>query len=354
MMNSLKYIFLSLFLASFIGACETDFDTTSSWEDITVVYGILDQLDSEYYIRVNRAFLGEGNAFVYAEQLDSINYEEELDVKIYELDDNGNTVNTIEFEKDTIPEGEQGANDTIFPGGQIVYVGGVDEPYSTLYDGTKLWLNDEHTYLLKVIFPSSSKEVTAETILVKDFTIVLPFQWDPDIEFVNNPIATTAFKWTKPANDVNNAFRYEIDLLFHYREETLGGEVSDRIVKLSNFTFAQSQVNDEMIYSYNDESFFTSCENQILYEDGTESNIRYRYTGNVDFIVSVAAEELNLFMEVYQPSNSIVQEKPPYTNIENGIGIFSSRYYVKTIKDLDLETVNELIDIDNNVMKFAY
>ena len=31
-------------------------------------------------------------------------------------------------------------------------------------------------------------------------------------------------------------------------------------------------------------------------------------------------------MEVNDASSSIVQERPEYTNIENGIGIFSSRY----------------------------
>jgi hypothetical protein len=33
-------------------------------------------------------------------------------------------------------------------------------------------------------------------------------------------------------------------------------------------------------------------------------------------------------MEVNEPSNSIVQERPEYTNINNGIGIFSCRYEV--------------------------
>lgn len=353
MMNNLRYFFLALIIAGFIAACETDFDTTSEWEDITVVYGILDQLDSVYYLKINRAFLGEGNALVYAQQMDSINYEEELEVTIEEINEDGGLEQTITFFVDTIPENMQGENDTIFPGGQKIYV---SEPfdYFDWIGNQKIWLNDDHTYRLNIFFPSSGKEVTSETIIVERFSIILPFPWDPDIEFTNNPIANTAFKWSKPDNDINNAFRYEIDLLFYYQEETLSGDISDKTVKLSTFTYQQSLVNDEMIYSYNDESFFTSCENQILYDDGTESNIRHRYTGNVEFIISVAAEELNLFMEVYQPSNSIIQEKPPYTNIENGIGIFSARYYVKTIKDLDLGSVNELISIDNNVMKFVY
>ena len=71
-------------------------------------------------------------------------------------------------------------------------------------------------------------------------------------------------------------------------------------------------------------------------------------------IVSVAGEAFNLFMQVYEPSSSIVQEKPPYTNVENGIGVFSSRYKITENKLLHQETVQDLISIDDNFMKFEY
>ena len=34
-------------------------------------------------------------------------------------------------------------------------------------------------------------------------------------------------------------------------------------------------------------------------------------------------------MEVNEPSSSIIQERPEYTNIVNGIGLFSCRYNKK-------------------------
>lgn len=354
MMNNLRYFFLSLILAGFITACETDFDTTTDWEDITVVYGLLDQLDSVYYIKINKAFLGDGNALVYAEQMDSINYEEELEVTLEEINENGGVVQTIYFTVDTIPESMQGENDTVFPGAQKMYV---SEPfeYFDWIGYQKFWLNDRNTYRLNIFFPSTGKEVTSETVLVERFEILYPLWYQQTVEFTNNPIAKTLFKWEKPDNDVNNAFRYEIDLLFHYQEVTYAGDTADKVVYLASATKDQSQVNEEMTYTYNDESFFVSCENQILYDDeDIEANIKSRQTGNVEFIVSVAAEEYNFFMEVYQPSNSVVQEKPPFTNIENGIGILSARYYINTIKDLHTSSVIELKEIDENVMKFEY
>jgi len=58
-----------------------------------------------------------------------------------------------------------------------------------------------------------------------------------------------------------------------------------------------------------------------------------RWSRNVEFIFSVAADELATYIDVNSPSSSIVQERPEFTNINNGIGIFSSRY-IKTRKML--------------------
>lgn len=351
-MNNLKYIFLSFFITGFFVACETDFDTTTEWEDITVVYGILDQLDSVYYIKINKAFLGEGNALVYAQEPDSINYPDTLDVKIYELDEDGNTVNTIELIRGYIPEDEQDENDTVFPGGQIIYYGGSDSSFWV--DQQKFWLNDNHTYLLSILFPGSSKQVTSETMLVNRFDILDP-AWHHEFTFENNPNSTEIFRWEQPENDINNAFRYKIDLIFNYHEITSSNRKIYRSVLLASVTKDQSQVNNEMTYTYHDKNFFVSCLSQIPYPDpAVEDTIVTRGSEFIDFIVSVAAEEFNTFLEVYTPSGNIVQEKPPYTNIQNGIGLFSARYFIKTSNNTHTQTIINLQDIENNILKFEY
>ena len=66
-MHTIKYILFGLWILFFMNSCETDFDTTTDWEDITVVYGIIDQNDSMQYIKINKAFLGEGNVLQFAQ-----------------------------------------------------------------------------------------------------------------------------------------------------------------------------------------------------------------------------------------------------------------------------------------------
>jgi hypothetical protein len=63
----------------------------------------------------------------------------------------------------------------------------------------------------------------------------------------------------------------------------------------------------------------------------------------VDFIFSVASDDLNTYMNASAPSNSIIQERPPFSNISNGIGLFSSRYVneIDTVR-LGDATITEL------------
>ena len=67
-----------------------------------------------------------------------------------------------------------------------------------------------------------------------------------------------------------------------------------------------------------------------------DPNIK-RVAGRIDYIFSVASEDLNTYMEVTEPSSSIVQYRPPFTNITNGIGLFSSRF-IYSIDSLRLGT----------------
>src|SRR5437868_3293744 len=80
-----KYIAVLLLFAC-IFSCKTDFNTVAPYKEITVVYGLLDPAKGAQYIKINKAFLGEGNALVMAQQMDSTNYPPgTLDVKLQQI-----------------------------------------------------------------------------------------------------------------------------------------------------------------------------------------------------------------------------------------------------------------------------
>jgi hypothetical protein len=45
----------------------------------------------------------------------------------------------------------------------------------------------------------------------------------------------------------------------------------------------------------------------------------------LDFTLNVAGDELSTFLQLNENSSSMVTERPEYSNIENGVGILSSR-----------------------------
>lgn len=344
----MKYIFLLLSLTVLFYSCETDFETNAEWEDITVVYGLLDQRDSVQYIKVNKAFLGDGDALMFAKIPDSINYDS-LIVRIEEWNEDGNYVQTIVFDKTEFDKPNE--PDAIFDTtSQIIFKGVIPQYYEirSIVVGNQitydtLWLNDKSTYKLFIQIPDGSKLITAETYLVQSFAITKPFPGSTSIKFVPNPVNTTLFSWEKADNDNENNFRYELKVLFNYKELTLSGDTLYKFLTLASGAVYPQGGSNELVYYYKDNNFFISCTNNIPYDDpSAEGNILERYTGKVEIKVTSAAAELNLFMQVYEPSTSIVQEKPPYTNIDNGIGIFSARYFVQENKKLHDETIADL------------
>jgi len=54
MKNKIILLLFSVFFLS----CETDFDVNAEWQDVTVVFGLLDPNNEDQLIKINKAFLG--------------------------------------------------------------------------------------------------------------------------------------------------------------------------------------------------------------------------------------------------------------------------------------------------------
>ena len=65
--------------------------------------------------------------------------------------------------------------------------------------------------------------------------------------------------------------------------------------------------------------------------------------------MTIGAQDLKTYIDVNQPFSGIVQERPVFSNIDNGVGLFSSRYTYDEIKGIELtnSTLNYMInDLD--------
>lgn len=318
MLLSMKRRFFQLLVAVFLTgcfvSCETDFDVTGEWKDITVVYGLISQNDSVHYLKINKAFLGDGNALTYAQIADSSSYGDNLEVVVTEKGLNG-SFRSFTFDTTSVYNKEAGL---FYYPGQLVYKGEFKVP-SNLSD-------NDYTYTVTITNKLTGKVVSADTKLVKNFTVETPRPGQQSINFTME--SNQRIKW----NSAKDGKRYNVAIRFWFDEDLK--QSTDTLHRYIDWEFSSVksssiQGGEPLEIVYTPGNFFNVCKNLIPYKDGdalSEDNVQARLVNRIEFLFSVAGDELNTYMEVNEPSSGIVQEKPEYSNITNGIGLFSCRY----------------------------
>lgn len=310
------YLLFTLILSLFLSSCETDFDLTADYKDITVVYGLISQNDTMHYLKINKAFLGEGNALEFAKEEDSMSYYNDLEVKIDELKGTEVT-NTFYFDTTTITNKDQG----------IFYY-----PEQTVYASRYIMPSDNSskTYRLQITNKKTGKIITAETALIHDFAFSSPRPGQPVIGF--NSDFPQKIEWKSAVNGK----RYDLSMRFWFEEVHKGSaDTISRYVDWSLGAVKSSGIlgGQSMELQYQPQGFFTVVNAKIPYKAGdamSEDQVQSRLVNRMEVIFSVAGDDLNTYMEVNEPSSGIVQDKPDFTNIINGIGLFSSRFTKNT------------------------
>ena len=77
------FFVLCLVLGLLISSCDNSLDILDEYKETPIVYGLLNKNDTVHYVRIQKGFLGEGNALLMAQYADSIYYDtSEVDVTI--------------------------------------------------------------------------------------------------------------------------------------------------------------------------------------------------------------------------------------------------------------------------------
>lgn len=327
-------LLLVLLLFPLLFSCETDFDINGKYQDVPVVYCILDPSISTQYIRINRAFLGEGNAYAFAQIPDSTIYPYLLDVKVEAYDDAGHLKKT--YICDTVHRLQ---TSSVFYNGYMPFYR-FQIPFSdaTVDQFTKdtSWLNKDYVYKLKIYNPVKQKNVEAQTVLVGKPSVTKPSSSSKYISFSTNN--TSAVEWVSALNGK----RYDIAFKFHYIE-IYPSNPTDSIRK--SVTWNIGSVKSEKLsggeslnLNYLNWGFYSKLKNTIP----VIADVK-RYPGNVDLIFTMATDEFSTYLDVNGPSVGLIQEKPLYTNLENAVGIFAARSYKRSIYKLNYQSVQVLM-----------
>ncbi|MGM0612574.1 MAG: hypothetical protein ACQESM_03580 [Bacteroidota bacterium] len=293
----------SLLLISGFWSCETDVDLNDEWEDIPVVYGLLSQNDQVHYVRINRAFLGEGDAMQMASELDSIIYDpKDLDVRLIEKNGD-NPVRTIPLDTTMVTDVDSGVFH--YPE-QIVY-----------RTQNSVELSTDYTYHLEIYNKKYDKYIEAETELIHGFSIKRPLAGQTLVNY------TSQFPAEVMWNSAENGRLHQFSVRIFYTNHFDNG-ITEKNTLDWNFPSKEATTlngGEEQVTEIRGQQFYVFLKNSIPERSNVE-----RTLDSVRYIVSVANDNYNIYMKVNEPSNSIIQERPEFSNVSNGIGLFASRY----------------------------
>ena len=304
-------------------SCETDFDVNANWKDVTIVYGLIDPNNEDQLIKINKAYLGQGDAIQMASISDSTNYDpSNLIVKIHRVREQVfNTYDTLSTVvlTDTVLDKDDGLFST---DDNIIYT--FKKPSS--------FYNTNSIYVLEILNLSSGQKVTSETEIINSFSFESlnpSFEWG----LYNGELADSLRFRTKNIEwqNSNNGVIYQLDILINYLESGIVNSLSwsQPLVEYSSGNMSLKIKGDQ---------FFQFLENNL------DNNTTKQFL-NLDLVMTIGAQDLKTYINVNQPFSGIVQERPVFSNIDNGVGLFSSRYTYDDIKGIELtnSTLNYMI-----------
>lgn len=305
-------------------SCSTEVDLLDDYRETTIVYCLLDQTLPKQYVRIQKAFLGPDNALVMAQQFDSINYINQLDVKIEAFNSAGALVNTFVLQPDTFTNKEPG---TFAAPNQVIY--SFDSPSGTL--------NTSHTYKLTVTNTQTGNVVTAETNLVEAFNVTSP---SATATIINMSPSTVSPSFDVKWSAAPSARLYQAGLRVSYWEYRVNGDTVLNYTPewaLGTTETNNTSANSPQGIKFDKLSFYRFLGQNIP----VDNNVISRKFRSVDFYVYGGDDVLKTYIELNGPNTSLAQDRPMYTNINNGLGVFSSR---TAATRLNLGLVNNSID----------
>ncbi|MFN5183478.1 MAG: hypothetical protein ACK5D5_10715 [Bacteroidota bacterium] len=318
-MSAKKFIIISItVLAVIFNSCKTEFPTIAPYKEMVCVYGLIEQQQNINYIRINRVFQTEGNAYDAAQINDSVNFKQgELTVTLEKYRDGvfkasfplSDTVLT------TLPAGDFNTNQRLW----VCYnqlasfgPGGTDE-------GATI------SYKLKIHNNITGKDFFGETKMVQDALVDVsaggPLSGvSIGLTNPNFPVKLAMFnpQYGKLDNMILRFFYQEfpnVNDTTVYSDKFVDWNLGNQVVENINLT------NTSVKYQFMGDDFYRFLTTVIQ----PDANVWARRARYIQVIFTSCGEEFQLFTEVNTPSNTIVQEKPVYSNITDGVGVFSSR-----------------------------
>jgi len=322
---------LVLSLIALLTSCDNDLKIIADWKAVPALYGILNAQDSVHYIKLNKAFLGQGDVMMMAQEFDSLHFSvDQVGIRLLEKEEgdvpsqngaNWQTRNTYELEP---------TNEFVRPEGVF------SSPTQTIYKTTAP-LDEDFYYALEV-YRKSNDTIIAQTDglipILSPLSVINPNTYSPLVILPNSYVPKVEWR------SVSGGKMYELSMRFNYMEFPISG-ASDTLFKSIEINYPSifsidTDGGDNMSYPLSYDQFLGFIAANIPDDPlvrrlvvgfdsspiGTGVSIKHAC---LDFTLSAAGEDLATYLLLNENSNSLVLDRPEYSNIENGVGILSSR-----------------------------
>ncbi|MCH1478882.1 MAG: hypothetical protein L7U23_02165 [Crocinitomicaceae bacterium] len=315
-------------------SCNEQIELSGDFKETAIVYGLLDHSDSMHYVKITRAFIGPGNAVDIA-QIEDSSYFNSVYATIEELE--GGTVTRTWVLSDTIIENKD-TNGVFFAPTQKVYyfktlpttisTSGAFGTVQTSPNPQLSSLNPNAQYRLNADINDGLFRVSATTDLVNGLTTNATSQ-NFTFKFASNPGEYKAQSVT--ISNTGNAHVVNAKIGINIAEYI--GE--DAVSQTIDWTIGENDVmpNSSITFSAQGETFY----NRVIDNVTNDPLIDQRNFLGFEVVMTGGSEDLYNYITVNQPSSSLAQTKPTYTNLEvtndyRVIGIFSSIQTIKTFR----------------------
>ena len=301
-------VILSILSVIVMQSCSNEFDLTEDWKDITIIYGLLDASDSVQYIRIEKAFLDEStSALTLAQNADSL-FHNNITVSLQAIPPAGSGGGGF------FPLTRVDANLEGFTKEEGIFANTPNYAYK--FDKE---LKQDFQYKVVVEKANENDEVSAFTEIIGDFDITFPPQAYDELNFSLN--RDLSLRWRKD----DDASFYDGVMRIHYTEASTSDPDNAEAKFLDWTLFRNLDKGDNsglMIHLIEGSAFYKFIQSSL-----EEGNFIREFV-SADCYVYSGGTELDNYINAGRASAGITSAEtlPVYTNVNNGLGIFSTRY----------------------------
>lgn len=308
-MHSIKMTALFLLpLLAIVGisSCSNDFSLNAPAKEIPIVYGLLSRADDTHYIRVERAFLEEATSGLeLAQQADQL-YFEDIEVSIVRV-----------------------SNQRAYPlqrvNGEIEGIDRSEGIFATtpnfLYkiEATTLQLQEGEQYELVIKNNTETILTTAIATIVSDLRLNRPIPGNNKLPIRILEDDELTVIW---AADETASF-FDLQMHVHYEEWTASTSATpQQKTAIWNMSSNQMAIDGPNKVEIEGIEFYRFLASTIPADASF-----LRLLTSIDIVIDAGGQELFQYINVGQANTGITsaQVLPQYTNLSEGLGIFSSR-----------------------------